>query len=98
MAKKVTDELTEAGSTVHGSVKVTKVWTDPTKTQFRDDLAKSLAPLARSQPPTGAAQDQGLSRSATHTAWRRPWARGWLGHSMCSMSRPSDCIRATPTG
>lgn len=61
MAKKVTDELTEAGATVHGSVKITKVWTDPAKTQFRDDLAKSLAPLARSQPPTGAAQDQGLA-------------------------------------
>ncbi|MFL6100403.1 MAG: copper transporter [Actinomycetales bacterium] len=61
VAKNVTDELTEAGATVHGTVKITKVWTDPTKAQFRDDLAKSLAPLARSQPPTGAAQDQGLA-------------------------------------
>jgi hypothetical protein len=61
VAKNVSDELTEAGATVHGTVKVTKVWTDPAKAQFRDDLAKSLAPLARSQPPTGAAQDQGLA-------------------------------------
>jgi hypothetical protein len=61
MAKDIIDELTKAGATVHGSVKVTKNWTDPAKKQFRDDLAKSLAPLARSQPPAGASQDQGLA-------------------------------------
>jgi hypothetical protein len=61
IAKNVTDELTVAGATIHGSVKVTKVWTDPAKNQFRDDLARTLAPLARSEPPAGAAQDQGLA-------------------------------------
>src|SRR5690349_19657271 len=58
IAGDVTKELTEAGATVHGTVKITKTWTDPAKKQFRDDLAKSLAPLASSEPPTGAAQDQ----------------------------------------
>jgi hypothetical protein len=61
MASNITKELTEAGATVHGTVKITKTWTDPAKKQFRDDLAKSLVPLARSEPPTGAAQDQGLA-------------------------------------
>jgi hypothetical protein len=61
MAKSVSDILGEAGAKVNGTVKVTKTWTDPTKKDFRDGLAKSLAPLARTDLPVGAAQDQGLA-------------------------------------
>jgi hypothetical protein len=61
MAKNITDEMTEGGAVVHGTVKVTKSWTDPTKKQFRDDLAKSLAPLSRTELPPGASQDEGLA-------------------------------------
>jgi hypothetical protein len=61
MAKDITDELTTAGAKVSGSVKITKGWTDPTKKQFRDDLAKSLAPLSRTDVPAGASQDEGLA-------------------------------------
>jgi copper transport outer membrane protein MctB len=61
MAKNITDELTTAGATINGTIKITKNWTDPTKKQFRDDLAKSLAPLSRTEVPAGASQDEGLA-------------------------------------
>jgi Copper transport outer membrane protein, MctB len=61
VVKTITDELGDAGAKVNGTVKVTKAWTDPTKKDFRDGLAKSLAPLAGTDLPTGAAQDPGLA-------------------------------------
>jgi hypothetical protein len=61
MAKDISDELSTAGATTSGTVKITKSWTDPTKKQFREDLAKSLAPLSRTDLPAGASQDEGLA-------------------------------------
>jgi Copper transport outer membrane protein, MctB len=61
VAKSVSDVLTQAGAKVNGTVKVTKDWTDPAKKAFRESLATSLAPLARTQPPAGATQGQDLS-------------------------------------
>jgi hypothetical protein len=61
VASAVGQELTTAGAEVNGTVKVTTAWTDPAKKTFRDNLAKSLAPLAGGQAPTGATQDQDLA-------------------------------------
>jgi hypothetical protein len=61
MASAVDQELQQAGAQVNGTVKVTTAWTDPAKKAFRDNLAKSLAPLAQTQEPTGATQDQDLA-------------------------------------
>jgi hypothetical protein len=61
IAQGLDQQLNEAGAQVNGTVKVTTAWTDPTKKAFRDNLAKSLAPLARTQEPAGASQDQDLA-------------------------------------
>ncbi len=61
VAKGVSDVLAQAGAAVNGTIKVTNSWTDPAKKDFRDTLAQSLAPLARTQEPTGATQDQDLA-------------------------------------
>jgi Copper transport outer membrane protein, MctB len=57
----ISDAIDQAGAKVNGTVKVTKAWTDPDKKALRDGLATSLAPLARSDIPVGASQDQGLA-------------------------------------
>jgi hypothetical protein len=61
MASAIDQELSQAGAHVNGTVKVTTAWTDPAKQAFRESLAKSLAPLAHAQEPTGATQDQDLA-------------------------------------
>jgi len=61
IAQGIDGVLAQAGAQVNGTVKVTSAWTDPTKKDFRDNLAKSLAPLARTQEPVGATQDQDLA-------------------------------------
>lgn len=61
VAKSVSDVLTEAGAKVNGSVKITTAWTDPAKKTFRESLATSLAPLGRTETPTGATQGQDLA-------------------------------------
>ncbi len=60
-AQAIDSVLNEAGAQVNGTVRVTSAWTDPAKKAFRDSLAQSLAPLASSQPPAGATQDQELA-------------------------------------
>jgi hypothetical protein len=60
-ASAIDQELSQAGAQVNGTIKVTTAWTDPAKKTFRDNLAKSLAPLAGGQAPTGATQDQDLA-------------------------------------
>jgi hypothetical protein len=61
IAQGIDSVLAQAGAQVNGTVKVTSAWTDPAKKDFRDNLAKSLAPLAATQEPVGATQDQDLA-------------------------------------
>jgi hypothetical protein len=61
MVNTISDTIEQSGAKVNGTVKVTKAWTDADKKSLRDELATSLAPLARSDIPSGASQDQGLA-------------------------------------